>query len=305
MSIFKELRNVVLTPLVVAFLVLVVGVNPSFADTNDASTLVEEDAVVESEVTEEESIVTDETEEVEEPVLLPGDFFYFLKTLQESVQLAFTFDEMKEAELLSALAEERILEATALFEQGDEEKAIETLQLAIDQQNEALSKYEETDSTEVVSDEDSTTNEEGTEEAVPTEEDGTTEEDVAIEDEQEEDSIYTELEIKFSSNLLALQAAFEKVENPKAKEALAKNVLKAQERLVKKIEKKLAKMDKKSNEETIENETTQPVEPIKEGESDATVSEEENPTETATDVVQEQGNVVNEDSTKKVKLLQQ
>nr|WP_211266101.1 hypothetical protein [Planococcus salinarum] len=45
---------------------------------------------------EQEAIGTpeaaEELEEAEEPALVPGDFFYFLKQLQEQVQLAFTFD---------------------------------------------------------------------------------------------------------------------------------------------------------------------------------------------------------------------
>ena len=289
MSIFKEnLRTTVLTPLIVAFFVLLVAVDPSFADDNGSTTQVEEGTIVESGVTEkvikDETIITEGTEEVEEPTLLPGDFFYFLKTLKESVQLAFTFDEMTEAELLSVFAEERILEATTLFEQGDEENAIETLQLALDQQDEALSKYEEIieqDTSEVVTKEESIIDGDGT-----TVEDGGTEEETKV------DLAYTELKLKFSSNLLALQATLEKVENPKAKEALAKNVVKAEERLAKKLEKKLAKLEKGPAEEEIE-----PVEPIEEVESDDNVSEEKNLSDTTIEVVQEEETELKDDST--------
>lgn len=248
MSIFKEnVRIALLASMMVALLVFIVGANPSYANTDET-------------VTEDQSDTDTETEEgVEETSLLPGDFFYFIKKLQENIMLVLTFDEFKEAELLMAYAAERTMEATVLYEQGELELGNETLQLAIDQLEEALTRYEGTNEEEI--------NEEGTEE----------EEEVTAEEVVSEDPIRAELELKFASNLLALQTALEKVENPKAKEALAKNVLKAQERLAKKVEKKLAQLEKVNETEEV-------------------VSDEENPTEAESDAVPEEQTVATEDS---------
>ena len=56
-------------------------------------------------------------------------------------------------------------------------------------------------------------------------------------EENTKDTAYAELAEKFASNLLALQAVLEKVENPKAKEALAKN-----KKLLKKLKRKAKKL---------------------------------------------------------------
>ncbi|WP_019412620.1 DUF5667 domain-containing protein [Paenisporosarcina sp. TG20] len=210
MSIFKEkVRIVLLAPMMVALLVFIVGVNPSFANTDEAT---------------DQSDSAKEIEEVlEEPVLLPGDFFYFFKTLQENIMLALTFDDLKEVELLIGYTTERTLEAIELLEQGEEELANEVFQLAINQQEEALTAYEE-------SLEDGTAEESSMEDGI-TEEINEEEATEEVIEEENEESKHTELESKFTSNLLALQVALEKVGNPKAKEALAKNVLKDQERL--------------------------------------------------------------------------
>jgi hypothetical protein len=149
MSIFtgKSYKSLLSAMLLGGFVVSV-GVNPAYANTDES--------VVESE--------NEEVIETEEPSLVPGDFFYFLKTIQENLQLAFTFSDEKEAELLNAFVEERILEATALFENGEEELANEILQLAIDQQEEAIAKFNEL--TDVEATEDSTTEPTPTEEEV-------------------------------------------------------------------------------------------------------------------------------------------
>jgi hypothetical protein len=72
------------------------------------------------------------TEQQETPSLLPGDFFYFAKTLFEKIQLALTFDDTKEAKLLASQASERIAEAQALCESGNQEKALDTLKSALE-----------------------------------------------------------------------------------------------------------------------------------------------------------------------------
>lgn len=186
--------------------------------TEETITNESDEATSEDEGEKEENIDTEET--ADEPSLLPGDFFYFMKKLMENVQLALTFDDVKESELLASFAEERIAEAKILLENGDEELASELLEKASEQQELALEKYkEEQEAAQVV---------EGTDNA----------EGIASED--------TAFETKFAANILALQAVLEKIENPKAKEAIAKNIEKAQEKLDKKVNKKARKTSKKS-----------------------------------------------------------
>ncbi|WP_067730188.1 DUF5667 domain-containing protein, partial [Oceanobacillus damuensis] len=212
----------------------------------------ETEAIEES--TEEQAIDQPDGDEIsdqedEELSLVPGDFFYFVKKLQENVQLAFTFDDVKEAELLTEFVDERIREAEALFAKGEEELAIETLETAIKQQEEAFAAYEQAEPVEAGNEEmdadkknlenaesETESDEEKNEENVG---DTETEEVVYVEEPQLEDDSADDrrsaLEARFSSNLLALQAALEKVGNPQAKESLAKNVAKAQDRLERKV----------------------------------------------------------------------
>ncbi|MDT8858848.1 DUF5667 domain-containing protein [Alkalihalobacillus sp. MEB130] len=168
-------------------------------------------------------------EESATPSLLPGDFFYFLKQIQENVKLAFTFDDMKEAELRTSFVEERIKEATALFIRGEEEAAKEILLAALELQESAFDPYERTTAEDIAV-------------VKGEEEDGETLVEVKVEDVLTSNS--GSLELRFSSNLLALQTALNKVQNPQAKEALAKNVVKAQERMEKDVNKQLAKIEK-------------------------------------------------------------
>jgi hypothetical protein len=175
-SFNKNVRNVLAISLVATAFVFSLGTGQAFADNHEVSTASQletvqqdqtvdattdstiepskEDGATEStdeiiteELTEEESDVNSEVEE-NHSSLLPGDFFYFVKKLMENVQLALTFDEVKEAELLAAFTEERIKEAEALLVQGEEELANEVLQKAIEQQELALVKYEQSQTSE-------------------------------------------------------------------------------------------------------------------------------------------------------------
>jgi len=74
----------------------------------------------------------------EKPSLLPGDFFYFIKSIYENIRLAVTVNDVKEAKLLAELAQERLAEAKALLEKGEQEKAEELLQKSIDTQEKAV-----------------------------------------------------------------------------------------------------------------------------------------------------------------------
>ncbi|WP_326161009.1 DUF5667 domain-containing protein [Neobacillus niacini] len=90
------------------------------------------------------------------PLLLPGDFFYFSKLLLEKIHLALTFDDIKETKLMAEYAGERLAEAEALFTEGNEEEAVETMKKAIDHIDKAeehVTNVEEEASEEIVVDE--------------------------------------------------------------------------------------------------------------------------------------------------------
>ncbi|PFH91987.1 DUF5667 domain-containing protein [Bacillus sp. AFS088145] len=78
---------------------------------------------------------TDQKEEA--PALVKGDFFYFVKTTVEKIQLLLTTDKVKEAELLAQFAQERIHEARELIKEGKEDLAKETLKEALSQMDNA------------------------------------------------------------------------------------------------------------------------------------------------------------------------
>ncbi|ESU72286.1 hypothetical protein T260_08975 [Geobacillus thermopakistaniensis] len=174
------------------------------------------------------------------PVLLPGDFFYFVKTMMEKIELALTFDDAEKAKRLAEFAEERLAEAKALLERGDVEQAKEVLANALKQQDQAWNVYEKTKQAD----------EPSGETAKP-----------------DAEALRQQLEEKFSQNITALQAALERVKNPRAKEVLARNIEKAKQKLENKIEKRLAKQAEQSSQvEEIGDEQTAPTAPAGETE---------------------------------------
>lgn len=163
----------------------------------------------------------------ETPSLLPGDFFYFSKILIEKIRLALTIDDVKEAKLIAEYAAERLSEAEALFVDGNEEAALETMKKAIDNidiAEDQVTNAEEDDSGETVEDE--------------------------TELEQAKEAV--------SQNIIALTAAMEKVKNPAAKAALQKNIEKSYAKLAKKMEKREKKQQLKTNEYSPEESAAAP-----------------------------------------------
>nr|WP_246187586.1 DUF5667 domain-containing protein [Ornithinibacillus caprae] len=191
---------------------------------------VPEDPPIDEGTTAEEEVPFDE------PGLIPGDFFYFVEIIAEKVQLALTFGDTAKAELMSKFANERIAEANELFSQGDTDGAIVLLNRALESQQLALDYVADEAETEGTtgSDEEDPIPEEL--EGITPEEDEVTEEDVDKAEEPVED-VREELQVQFSKNVTALLLAMEKVENPTAKAALAKNVEKAFARMENKLEK--------------------------------------------------------------------
>lgn len=244
----KNIRNVLATGVITTALAFSSATGPAYADKHevDLDAQVEETTEVETITYEEEvvdstlvnDVTTDEDVLEEAPSLIPGDFLYFTKKVMEFIQLTLTFDDVKGAQLLVVFAQERIKEAEALFANGKEELANEVLQKAIQQQELAFEKYEKSKKA---------TEDEAAIEEDAADEDGTNVEEEALENDEDiqevqQDTTREALEAKFSKNILALQAALEKVQNPQAKASLEKNIEKAQEKLETKINKRLAKL---------------------------------------------------------------
>jgi hypothetical protein len=157
--------------------------------------------------------------EKEAPTLIPGEFFYFVKTVYERIQLAFASDNTEEAILLTKFAQERLAESAVLLKAGESEKAKEILQLSLSQQQQAI------DTAASVVD--------------PT---TTTPANTAAVDPAQADK----MRISLQHNIVALTAALEKVKNPQAQRSLLKNITKSFAHL----EKKLTKLSEKTEEVT-------------------------------------------------------
>jgi hypothetical protein len=211
--------------------------------------------------------VKNEIDKLEEstaaPSIVPGDFFYFAKLALEKVKLAFTLDESKEAKLIAVYAAERLAEAEALFQEGQEEKSVEAIQKAIEMMNSFEDKMSEeavkedaadqpaddADPAETDANHDSDTDADTSKEETA---DGTTSDEKAIK----------EIKEMMSQNIAALSSALERVKNPKAKAALQKNIDKSYAKLAEKLAKHEEKLvqqeeekDKESGEEAAESVT--------------------------------------------------
>jgi len=62
-------------------------------------------------------------DQITDPGLLPDSQFYFLKSWWEDIELAFTFNEVKKAELLDKFASRRLIEIQKLLEKGEDSLA--------------------------------------------------------------------------------------------------------------------------------------------------------------------------------------
>lgn len=215
--------------------------------------------------TETETTV-EETATSEQPSLVPGDFFYFIKIAIEKVKLALTFDQVKEAELLATYASERIAEAEVLLAEGKEEEALETIKNALDYiQNAETSVEEDTDSTDETTTEDETSTEEET-----------TEDEVVTEDEEVvEETPVDEVEVLLTQNIISLKANMEKIKNPKAKAALKRNIERAYAKLGLVYEEETEEVVEVEETEEVVDAETDTVETNPESELEGTDSEED------------------------------
>ncbi|MDD9271569.1 DUF5667 domain-containing protein [Paenibacillus sp. GCM10023248] len=177
--------------------------------------------------------------------LLPGDFFYFVKTMYENIRLALTVNDINEARLLTSYAQERLGEANSLFAKGKTNEASLSLQKSLETQQNAIQKTEQASGlsiSETSAPAASATPSVNTETATA----ATDQTETKIENDSEIEVKHPEKVLKVKTdlqhNILALASALEKVGNPKAQSALMKNIEKSFDHL----DKKLSKIEKKT-----------------------------------------------------------
>lgn len=188
----------------------------------------------------------------DEPKLVKGDFFYFVKTAVEKIELLLTTDKVKEAELLAEFAQERIHEAHVLIKEGKEDLAKESLKEALVQMevaqgqvNDKLPATETTNTTTEVTTTETTTTQ-PTEEATETEKEET--EKVEKKKLTKEQKEIAKIQHHLNTNLLVLANVLDQVKNPKAKASIAKNIEKSFNKISERLEKLLKSTEQ---EETI------------------------------------------------------
>ncbi|MFS0775299.1 DUF5667 domain-containing protein [Neobacillus sp. 3P2-tot-E-2] len=315
------MKNKIVTGMIATTLIFSLCAGQAFAngedspteETNSEITLVEEatgaittdvpageeagsEDTVSEEVSADSEVIDLEEEEVLElgdPSLVPGDFFYFVKLMAEKVRLAFTFNDYEEAKLLAEIAAERISEANVLIADGKTAEAEELLKDAISTQEFAEETLAETEEETVTENSEETDG--GETGAVTTNE---------AEDEE------TELESKLAHNIDSLLVVLGKIENPKAQQAIMKNIQKTFTKLDKRFTKLAEKEAKSTTEEKvtegqISDEEASLEEPKLEEKAtvvEATIIEVENETAEVTKVKEEkQQEVVKKAEEKKLK----
>lgn len=201
----KKICGTLTIGILAGILLFSIGVSSAWANETEedkSETQVTEETTVTS---KSEASVTTETE-LAVPSLKDGDFFYFIKITLENIQLLITADDIKEAQLLAKFAEERISEANALFAEGKDDLAKLTIEKAIKQQEKALALKV----------------------GLESEEESIIEESAGGQSDEEESlKTKSELDAKLSQNIKSLTKVIEKVENPKAKAAITKNIKKS------------------------------------------------------------------------------
>jgi len=167
-------------------------------------------------------------------VLVPGDFFYFVKSHMEQIKLALTTDNVIKAHLLAEFAQERIKEANILSAKGKTELSVQSLQNAIDVQESAIDSIDQTTTNEVPSQQSETPAPETTEAPTPTETPAPAEtpsptptpapETVQSTTHLPSSTVTEELADQLQQNIDALVTALEKVDNEADKKVLVHGV---------------------------------------------------------------------------------
>lgn len=197
----------------------------------------------------------------EAPSLLPGDFFYFAKIALEKIKLALSLDKVKDAQLLTDYASERLAEAQALFDSGDQKTAIEMINQAMEDMNNAEKIVELQKQSEQVSDQANEDSQEAESETSNSDEANKDDEQISTDQKNDETQVTEDHDVNKvdatqSQNIVALTAAMEKVKNPVAKEALQKNINKSYAKLARKLDKLKAREAKHKNKHSETDDST-------------------------------------------------
>jgi hypothetical protein len=209
---------------------------------------------------------TEKTTETEKPTLVQGDFFYFVKTMVEDIRLALATNDLDKAKLLSEQAAERIAEARVLIQEGKDDLTQNTLEKAAENLEKAdelsggekvETKTEDGKLTVVAADKEKTEDAAKTERAADKEKtEGAAKTERAADKEKTEDVAKTnkaadaktketeKVKMHIGHNIEALAKVLDKVKNPKAKAAIAKNIEKSFAKIAAKIEKEQEKAKK-------------------------------------------------------------
>ena len=84
-----------------------------------------------------------QTGDLPNPGMLPGNPFYFLKSISESIGTFFTFGDIAKAERFLSLAQARLAEAKALADKGDTDRAEQATEKYQERLDEALQKADD------------------------------------------------------------------------------------------------------------------------------------------------------------------
>ncbi|MCR2806667.1 DUF5667 domain-containing protein [Paenibacillus soyae] len=249
----KGYKGFIAKSTIISMLALSVGTGSAWADEAETQPSVATDAAATTSTTEQTTTtdLTSTTEvEQETPSLLPGDFFYFIKTMYERIQLAAASGDLDEAILLAQFAKERLAESAALYKEGKAELAEETLQRALAQQQQAVDAAASAETTDSNVEEEaaesttpaSTPAAESTDATATSVSEDQPAEDVNEEEEEADTEQADKVKSSLQHNIVALTAALEKVKNPQAQSSLLKNITKS----FAKLEKKLTKLSEKN-----------------------------------------------------------
>ncbi|MDX8360483.1 DUF5667 domain-containing protein [Cytobacillus sp. IB215316] len=177
----------------------------------------------------------------EDPNSIPGDFWYFVKITLEKIQLAISFDDMHDAELLARFSSERLLEAEKLIANGDNDLAEELILKAtkLIDDSEGIIEDREDAEAKSPSDEDSSNDIYGDTSQPKIDNNGNS-------SEEQQDEL-TGIKTQLAQNIISLTAALEKVGNNNAQEALKKNIEKSYKRIGDKMTKLGALQEEQKN----------------------------------------------------------
>lgn len=124
---------------------LIFGANIILAQTQDNDSIILDNATsteseeIQSIINEDENITAEDLE-IEEPTLLPGNPFYFMKSIGRSIRSTLTFNPVKRAELKLRFANERLIEIKKITESDDNDPKL--LEKAFNKYEKELGKIE-------------------------------------------------------------------------------------------------------------------------------------------------------------------